>query len=767
MKYTRIFLLVISMKVIFVLTSMSQQSEVRTFSLLNPSVFTSGTIATLEVSDATDFFINFNSQNGYFILGDISEGDTLKITQLHHYPKHHKYHISFKLPVSKTWIGTNIKLICMKVSLVDGIPTYEYVETKIDIWAPELLPKGNKVYQGGQSAIYANYEPIQTINFYITNGIYVNSISCGKGIKNAGFTIIPSKTSSNIDTLSVSFSTMEPIELKFKFYYESFRNKGHDSLEIDLSKSYAVIKSIEKIMFVSLTNNVFYHDDLQNGIGKKMNYVLPESTEDGYYKYYFIESNSGDTISKVRTDKDGVQISKSNYSDSCQLLNIERSGNYELQIRRFPITSSKFVYYYPVNILPVPVITSIEHNGSNANFIYLNRVNNDFYQIRVFADRIEKMSDINAFLKNGQGDELPLTFIRSSGPGEATYELSMENASIIDTGLYKLLLRRPYQGGFRDYTCHIVNIYIVEPILIHSASKDIKLKNPDYFPNKGLESVFYVNKNHILKASSPLIMKYELSDLDYLNYGTQYLDIDFKYIKNDGTIEVRSLRNYKISPGSASEIDLKIIFDDLEEGLRPYESISIASSHSIEMYTISPYSIRDQWTIHTGLKFLEKLGVTLSLPPYLGAIRNVKRKTITKDEDGNVVDVIYDGDKKLEYQNLFINAGIGFKYRPMTLKTGFYKPSDLAVGLYFMGMDLADEKSKDQLLTDETDYSFISRGSFNILVLGEYSIPSLNSVNTRIPIYLGFIIIPRPIDNGSNFAFSVGLGIDISLKGNN
>lgn len=249
--------------------------------------------------------------------------------------------------------------------------------------------------------------------------------------------------------------------------------------------------------------------------------------------------------------------------------------------------------------------------------------------------------------------------------------------------------------------------------------------------------------------------------------GPQYIKVTAIYIRKSGENTRSTLtdygRPYIELVDQPKYWNLKKEFE-IDE-FKPHDKIKIVVEHAIEEYGSVLNSVTHETTYFNYVTFFDRFGITFSLPPYLVATRKVARKTIEKNTEGEITDVKYNGDEETEFQTLALNAGLGIKYH--FKRKANYTDSRFGLGLFFMGLDFANSKSEDQQRNDPTNHDFIKRGSFNTMMLAEYSFLNLDNPNVRVPVYAGVVNIFEPLDDGSKWAFVFGLGVDVRLAGKN
>jgi len=264
-----------------------------------------------------------------------------------------------------------------------------------------------------------------------------------------------------------------------------------------------------------------------------------------------------------------------------------------------------------------------------------------------------------------------------------------------------------------------------------------------------------ITKNYLLNVNSDVKIRidpYNLSDSDKFRI-PQYLKLSASLYKIDGSIENKTItsdvNSYITVYDRSLFIDLKKLFNI--EKLNSNERIVLDVSHAIEKYGYNYESPSRQYIYQRGSNFLERIGFTATIPPYLV----VAKHTNIKDSAGNLTE-----DKKWLGQSLLLNAGIGVKYR---WYNKYYDPSRFAISIYALGSDLGGSTSDEEKEKDVLNNDFIKKGSVNLAGFLEFSIVNLDNPLVKVPVYLGGMYIFDPIDKGSKLAFVLGLGIDIKL----
>ena len=534
---------------------------------------------------------------------------------------------------------------------------------------------------------------------------------------------------------------------------------------------------------------------IENSTGSKnlylddcnVNLALPTITLD----FTMIQDlNGSDKITTLKVSPDSLTIvSKSGkvseeISDTKTLeyniVKINCSGTFLIKAD----VGSQHDLYGNIEILPVPKISDFMISDSPGNILV--KGSGKTYRIKIYGDKLHKMSDLTAQLVNiSSGKIYDLT------PQQIIEENTM-TASIncdYDTknppvGTYYLSLTRKVgtTDFMRVYEFTDKLITIKHPYLINQNQIDAenvalidavtRYKGdsiPRYYKklwNSDNKKKRNVNEyNHILDEFSPIQLKIKADSIVNSKNGPQYINITAKYYRSDGTELVTKITDSGHDYITVLDKDKRIdVRKELNlENFNVNERVCITLAHSPDMYGSDKQSISYTYTYFRGMNPWDRIGLTFSIPPYLAAARCVKQKSIIQNDSlGPIIE--YGGKSTFKMQSLVINAGLGIKYR---WSNRYYRPSRIAIGLYFMGMDLANKYSNNEQKYDPDNNDFIARGSFNVMFLGEYSFINIDNPNTRIPVYAGVIAVIDPIDGGSHFAFAFGLGIDIGLFGHN
>lgn len=677
-----------------------------------------------------------------------------------YYNEDHSTSISFTLiKLYTNTNGTPIALLSMDIpNLKKLIGVGEKIEfskpdttlfATIEIYAgtPQILSY-KVIKPQTENLIFKSYQELQTIELVFNKYTYVDSVY----FTDAGFNI--QGKNENKDTLSISFFTTDIIKTELVIDYYPKNSNGIKQIKKFNLDRIKIVDANNVIQFNVDEGEYIYIDDLQEGLSHELLFNFNGEKLKGLHEIVVKDA------SNYKFDKEFYQL---NDEDKCNasLITADKSGDFEIDL--IPVVNyTKKTYTATLSVLPAPNITKVQYLSLENNLIQITREENAKYVFTLVGEKLNKMDDLTSYLKNvNSGNEIKLNYKNNNLINEREYELIMKNVNTIDTGAYKIILRRTFKGRTRDYECHVARLNIIEPKKKLDQVKKIDFIDPDYTIKKKEYNDKLINKSqYVLDEKSPLKFELKLDDDNKIIYGTQFLDVDLRYTRINGTIETKSIRNYRLTdPVQVIDIKQELNMKRLDIN----ESIDVSIKHSEQFYGENQNS--NIYYLQRGLKFEDKIGLTVSLPPYLVAVRNVRRKTIIKDESGNITDVKYDGSYELEGQSLLVNAGIGIKFRDQKYKNGDYAAQRWAVGLYFMGLDMANQQSSDELINNEKDYSFIARGSFNILFLGEWSVINLDNVNTKIPIYLGSIFIPQPLDDGKKLALAAGIGIDIRLTG--
>ena len=669
---------------------------------------------------------------------------------------------TFKIPSSNKVVGSDLKLV-----FDDGTNRERFVS--INVYSKEPLLKDYKANNSNE--VFTDISDYQTLILYFDNLLFVDKIEFEDNkiqIKGTNRNSINANTVGfNADFgknhLTIGFKPSVNNNFKLKiFYTDSSLHSQSIPYSLDLRQTTNYFQKKFKVEVVDL-----YYDDF--GRYKYTPKIVLDFVNLGTVgRKYTIESTQ---VNLTTVDGTKIFVMPENRKIEVNLSEVKDAGSFDIKVKS---TTDGEIFTSTLKILPEPKIEKFTLISSETNKI-VRKVGNE-YTLRIEGTQLHQMEDISVELVNNSNPQqvLNLSKLEFEEEGVITASIDFNNEVKIPVGEYYLRLKREVKYNdtttiVRVYPLYSPLISLVYPTeLLSQQSENINLNSAVYFRNKDLPKRFNQTDNYILEKNSRIEL--ELSPIKGNETAPQYLDIKAIYTKADGNIVIKNItrdgNNYVTVFKDTVRIDLKDEFGfDNTNGLNPNEKITVKVNHSKEKYIDGNISIGapTEKNIYCGASILDKIGITASLPPYLASFRNVKRKTITDDGNGNKT-VIYDGNKEMEFQSLTINAGLGFKYRGRTKE---YLPQPFAIGIYLMGLDFANSYSIDEQKFDENNHNFIGRGSFNLMCLGEYSFFNLDNATTRIPVYLGFVYVLDPIDGGSNFAPVFGFGIDIKLFGSN
>jgi len=419
-------------------------------------------------------------------------------------------------------------------------------------------------------------------------------------------------------------------------------------------------------------------------------------------------------------------------------------------------------------VIPEPKIESISLSATNI----IRKVGTS-YELEIKGTKLEDMRDLEIELFNREPlskKYYPITKDVRLQKNKITATINFQKEEdFIDVGEYQVRLKRQISNGSLQKVYPSDTYFKV--IFPQEIAKDqTSLVHLQQYTDEltSLNARFQKRSGdkllRIIKKDNPLYLVIDPSE-KIKESGPQFLDVQLTYIKSDGSIvkvkladdnltslqikdKIQMVRNLK-------DPDLLDIKGDL--GVNERIIVSVQHAKSYDGYTSSVKT----YTFAREVNFGDRIGITATIPPYLISMRKVKGKTITKDADGNITKVEYDGEKSFQAQSLIINAGLGLKYR---FKDRNYYDSPFAISTYLMGLNFASPKSRKEQDNDPENHDFIASGSFNMLVLGEYAIRNLDLPNARIPIYFGGVIVFNPLDGGSKLAPVLGLGVEIKFK---
>lgn len=672
----------------------------------------------------------------------------------------------FKIPSKNYLVGEGKKL-----EFIDGVKGSARIE--FDIFSKDLKPMGYF-----PKVLYKDVAKPQPISFEFNNASYVDKISfdtddlkiegtLGNEIESTNPKFIINETT-NIITINVILGDNGLGDVSFHYRKIGNENKiSKHSLDIDL------IQKNWNNRFDITTSSDLYLDDFT-----EYKY-LPEITFD-FSKVAISDQsftiNSDSTKIKLRTaaGERTFSLDGGNKKINVEVFDLKEAGQHEISVKG--INSDKF--YTKLQILPEPKISSfLIANSASYEILKMQK---ETYSILIKGDDLHLMKDVKAAILNiDSGREFDLEKNESNISEDVIMcSLTFDELNDIPIGNYHLILKRklhPANPTARIYK-HDQIIKIKNPLTIIQPSQiETGLYMANYFNGDTLPKRYNAKlKGHLLEGDSPITFEIKPnitysrnSDGSIRNWIPQYLKIEAIHIKSNGS-EVRKT----ITEGGNDYVtvaDRPVYIDINEElniidGLSVNEEVVIKLNHSQEVYGSNKLSPQRYYRYMRGVKGRDKIGITFSIPPYLSVVKRVRRKSVVVGENGET-QVIFNGEKKIEFQSLTINAGLGIKFRDRSRED--YAPSRWAVGAYIMGLDFGNKSSVQEQIEDVNSHDFIGRGSFNLMALGEFSFLNIDNPNTRIPVYAGLMYILDPLDTGSNFAFSFGIGIDIKLFGSN
>jgi len=665
----------------------------------------------------------------------------------------------FGIPSVNEIVGKDKELI-----FDDGTIKQESVLLNFYSKSPELINYNTNV-------IYNDVPEPQNLTFTFNNAAYVDKIEFIDNkiqIDGTNQHIITSSSygfnvNSVNNTISINILPNDCEIFDVIFYYtgqESYQTEATDTVKLRISKERKYLHQRFKI----ITGSSLYIDDFASH-KYKPKIIFDFENIGTIGRRYEIELENPDIELKTLSGESEFDMPNSKKVE-IEIANIKASGTYGVKIT----SNNGETFSSSLNILPKPTISEFKISSSPNNVI--EKDINKIYSLFIKGEGLHKMNEIQIELVNINTSQT-YSFIKQPNIEENSIntqiKFDLTSNDDIPVGEYYLRLSRELKekqiSYKRVYPVYNPLISIQYPkMIIANQVKQVSLFEAKYFKGDSLSKKYSSLKGTILEKNSPLTLKISPA-VENIKYGPQFIKVSANYYKSDGNV-IR----LNITEGGNDYVTVfnKPIFIDFKEEFtinefNVNEKIEVTLAHSPEKYGSNKKSPVNKVIYHRGSTFADKIGITLTLPPYLATFRNVKRKTISENENGGK-EVTYDGDKELEFQSLAINAGLGFKFRT---KNKYYEPSKFALGLYLMGLDFANASSVEEQKADEDNYNFIGRGSFNLMFLGEYSFLNLDNPNTRIPVYFGTIYIFDPIDGGSKFAPVFGFGIDIKLFGSN
>lgn len=663
----------------------------------------------------------------------------------------------FGIPSFNSLVGKDKNLI-----FDDG--TNKQDKIIIDIYSnkPELVKYSTNI-------MYHDVIEPQNLTFTLNNVAFVDKIEfTDKKIQIDGTnlnSITPSSYGFNSNpinnTISINILPNDCNNFDILLYYtgkSTYQSSAPDTIQLRISKQRKYLHKRYKI----ITATSLYLDDFETQ-KYKPKIIFDFESLNAVAGRYTINIESSDIEIKTLTGEIEFDMPQ-NKKQEVEITDVKASGIYDIKISN----NSGETFSSTLNILPKPNITGFKISNSSDNKIEKDL--NKIYSVILKGTGLHKMSEVQVELVNLTTSQA-YTLIKQPNIEENSINTQIKfvltSKEEIPIGNYFLRLSRELKETQikRIYPIYNPLISIVHPkIIVPDQVKQISLYEPKFFKEDSIPKKYKSLKSKILSKDSRITLK--VSPIpENTKAGPQNIKVTAKYYKSDGNEVVLN-----VTEGGKDYVTIydKPVFIDLKEEFainefNVNEKIKVTFAHSPEIYGSNKISPINEITYYRGSSFMDKIGITVTIPPYLAAFRNVKRKTITEDENNNI-DVKYDGESKIEFQSLAINAGIGFKYRN---KNKHYEPSRFALGLYLMGLDFANSNSVEEQRNEKDNHNFIGRGSFNLMFLTEFSFLNLDNPNTRIPVYLGAVYIFDPIDGGSNLAPVFGFGIDIKLFGSN
>jgi hypothetical protein len=665
----------------------------------------------------------------------------------------------FTIPAYNKLVGTDKNLY-----FDDGTNAIKQVSLNIYSNTPELIDYSK--------VLFSDVHDYQPITFTLNNSAYVDKIEFSPNdIKIQGTSTNEIHSFSygyNVDksnSITINIMPEQKEDLVLMLYYT---DKDYQNQKVSIPIKIHYERKFLFQRFRIVTKDNLYLDDFEgNKFPPKISFDFTDIADVRPGDQCTISPISSDILLKAHGDLEFIMPQDKKID--IDIVEVKSSGDYEIRIEG----RNNEKYTANLYVLPKPSISKF--SIANSTNYTIEKKNHTGYSLKIEGMDLQKMQDVNIELVNIENNNsFPLEKINSIEENviNSTIYFDGQGTEDIPVGKYILRLVRNIKDNdkslVRAYPISNPVISIIYPknILSSQLSKQyFTLEQPDSLYTKDhYRKRFQSKMGNILTKESPIILKITPDPGTAIN-GPQFLQIEAKYFKVDGNQEV-----LKITDGGNNYISVfdKPIYINLKnefgiEELKLNEKISVNVTHSPDVYGSNKFSPGLNVEYYRGVRFLDKLGITMSIPPYIAAMKSVRRKTITEDDNGEQL-VAYNGDKKIEFQQLLINAGVGFKYRG---KTKNYDPSPWAISLYLMGLDFANQSSTNEQKNDPNNYNFVGRGSFNLLLLGEYNFINLENPNTRIPVYFGGLYIINPIDEGSHFAFTFGLGVDIKLFGNN
>ncbi|KGO93177.1 hypothetical protein [Flavobacterium subsaxonicum] len=528
---------------------------------------------------------------------------------------------------------------------------------------------------------------------------------------------------------------------------------------------------------MSVTPKIFYADDFNiENATPDLTLDLSSSGRDGLnYDFSLVNSIAGSNLPSQNINIKSLNTNRASYNVGKPIIvslpTTITTGRYIVMAA--PGGNVINALRSEIVVLPQPSINGIVvRNAVNNNELVRKKGNT--YTITVKGPKLQQMQDLKYYMVCKTN---PSVKIYSLTPDAAILEDAVnitlnfgdDNFHLIDAGDYEIRIARRVPGGFEKTYLNDYTIKVVYPKLMASNQT-----LPDYV---GLSNtaVFYDSKiffkdekngkRKLLKPESPIILKIKPSP-EIVEKGPQYLNVEAVYYQSNGNKTTVTWTegdsNSLIVKDQDVTYNLKAAFNLQDsEPLNIGEKIVVSVRHSPIVYGKNNTDEKQTFIYYRKDSFIERIGFTASLPPYIAVGRRVSKKTVVKDDQGNITDVTFDeSSKKFQMQNLVLNAGIGFKFR---FKKDNYEPSNFALGAYVMGLNFADSDNSDDQLNNPESNDFVRNRSFNAMILGQFDIVNLDVLNAKIPVYLGPAYIFDPLDNGSKFAWVFGLGIDITI----
>jgi len=387
----------------------------------------------------------------------------------------------------------------------------------------------------------------------------------------------------------------------------------------------------------------------------------------------------------------------------------------------FDLQGTNQKYRVGFNLLPEPIITTVENNNGDQKYI----INKDIEQlIIVKGSNVDKISVVPV------RTDLFEVIYRGAVPSEKEFLLKLNSDDFAPRSFNFKLLRD-------DNVLKTFSLTFEEPRIPQKANSLFTLKQgTNVYPADGSPATISINSKseNITLTLDPALLKD--------GYGKQSYNIKVNYYNTDNSL----ISSVDVLNNGSSEIVIREggrpfivelnIMDNFNDYIRPWGRAEIVISHTADFYK-QQLDLKEVFLQRINFIGKSRTSVTASLtiPPAL---------------------MIYGKDSEHRLELLPINVGFGINFSFRKDESHSYAKRNFELGAYFAGLNFAGTSNSEE--QNEGDNKFINKGDIAFMALGQFNLRRTDNF-VKIPILFGpgFTFPINGATSRGFLAFGVGI----------